>query len=368
MTDWAAVRAEFPALDRWTFLNTASFGQMPRRGTEAVTRYFSHRDEFACHDFLDWFDDLDRIRESVARLIGAEPSDIAFIPNASTGLSMVLAGLDLKPGDRVVTLEGEFPNFLYLPALLSRREVEFVEVPWEGLYEAVNGSTRIVAVSGVRYTNGFRAPVAELGRRLRERGVMFFLDRTQSVGALRFDAAETGVDVLAVHGYKWMVSPVGAGFLYMRREWRDRIPPNVVGWRSHRDWRNVDNLHHGSPQLKTSAEKYEGGMLPFADLYAMGAAVGMMLEIGVEEIERRVLELAARARAILTELGGEVEHRESQITAAHFPGVDPSPLTRALEERRVLVSARHGHLRVSTHFYNNDDDLETLGRELKRLL
>lgn len=366
--DWAAVRAEFPALERWTFLNTATFGQLPRRTTEAVAQHFAHRDDLACWDFLNWFDDADGVRESVGRLIGASGDDIAFIPNTATGLFTVVSGMEWKSGDRIVILADEFPNYLYLPALVSRWGVEVIETQWEGFYNSIHERTRMVALSTVSYINGFRVPLIETGRFLCERGVLFFVDGTQSVGALKLDVDEAQVDALAVHGYKWLLSPTGAGFLYMRRPLRDRIRPNVIGWRSHKDWREVDNLHHGTPEFKTSAEKYEGAMLPFPELYAMGASVGLMLEIGIAEIERRVLDLADQTRAVLSRLGGEIVAGDSQIVAARFPSSDVSRLARELKERRVLVSARHGNLRVSPHFYNDEADLERFEAELQKLI
>jgi len=98
--NWAEVRAEFPALADWTYLNTATFGQLPKRATDAVAAHFAHRNRMACADYLEWFDDADRIRESIGRLIHCEAADIAFVPNASMALSMLFGGLDWKPGDR----------------------------------------------------------------------------------------------------------------------------------------------------------------------------------------------------------------------------------------------------------------------------
>ncbi len=368
MTDWNAIRAEFPALEKWTYLNSATFGQVPRRAVEACAGHFARRDEQACSDFLDWFDDADRLRGSLAKLIHASPDDIAFVRNTAAALGLLVNGIDWRSGDNVVTLAGEFPNYLYLPALVERRGVEFREAPWPGLLDAVDGRTRLVALSEVNYASGFRPPLAEISRFLRERGVIFFVDGTQSVGALRFDVQITDPDALAAHGYKWMCSPMGAGFFYIAPRLRKKLPPSEAGWRSHRAWRQVDDLHHGPPEMVEAAEKYEAGGLPFALLYAMEAAVNLMLEIGLDRIEQRVLELACSARERLRHLGAEVNETGSQIVAAKFPGIDPSPLARELKSRRILVAARHGFLRVSPHFYNNADDLDRLASELRRLL
>ncbi len=198
--------------------------------------------------------------------------------------------------------------------------------------------------------------------------MLLFVDGTQSVGALQFDVGRLQPDMLAVHGYKWLLCPNGAGFLYVRPELRDRLPASVIGWRSHRDWRAVDNLHHGAPEASPRAEKYEGGMLPFALIYAMGASVEMMLDIGPAVIEERVLELADGVRQLLSECGATVASYRSPIVAGQFPGRDAAALARSLRDRRVLVSARHGSLRVSPHLYNNEQDLESFGRELRAVL
>ncbi len=129
--DWQRIREEFPGLRNWTYLNTATFGQIPRRASDAVAAHFVRRDESACIDFLSWFDDADHMRALAGQLINADASDIAFIPNASSALSLLIEGIDWKPGDRIVTLKDEFPNNIYHPALLQQRGVEFVEAEWD---------------------------------------------------------------------------------------------------------------------------------------------------------------------------------------------------------------------------------------------
>jgi len=366
--DWNAVRAQFPALQNWTYLNTATYGQVPRRATERQAWHFAHRDELACWDFVTWFDDMDRVRDLIGRLIHCERNDIAFVQNASTALALIVGGLDWKQGDRVVTLEGEFPNNIYAPSVLARRGIDFVETSWENFYAAVDDRTRLVAISSANYITGFVPPLEEISAFLRRRGVLLYVDGTQTVGALQFDVRCVQPDMLAVHGYKWLNSPDGAAFMYVAPGLRQQLDPVVVGWRSHRGWRNVDNLHHGVPEFAESAEKYEGGMLPFALLYAMGASIEFILEIGPDAIERRVLGLAEQVREIARRLGGEPVSVDSAIVSVRFPGRDPSPLARALKEKHVLVAARHGLLRISPHFYNNESDLEQLSNALTHSL
>ena len=368
--DWGRVREEFPGLRNWTYLNTATFGQIPQRSSDAVAAHFWHRQESACTDFLSWFDNADELRGLIGRLIHCEASDVAFIQNAASALSLLIEGIDWKPGDRIVTLKDEFPNNIYGPALLAREGVEFVEADWDGLLEAVTPRTRAVVLSTVNYTNGFRPPLEQIAPVLRERNVIFYVDGTQSLGALPFDVRQVQPDMFAVHGYKWMLCPNGAGFMYVRPGFRECLRPSVVGWRSHKGYRAVDNLHHGAPEFAESAEKYEGGMLAFPLLYGMQASVEMFLEMGTDVIEKRVMELAGQTRGVLRKAGAQLleGHYDSPIIAARFEGIDASTLASELKARRVVVSARHGNLRVSPHFYNNEADIAHFERSLGEIL
>jgi cysteine desulfurase/selenocysteine lyase len=368
-TDWKTLRVEFPALAQWTYLNTATFGQMPRCAAAAVARHFARRDELACSDFMGWFDDCDRIRARIAEFIHCQPADIAFIHNASAALSLLLGGLDWKTGDQIVTLADEFPNHYYYPSHLRGCGVEFVETAWESFYDRLTPCTRLVAISTVNYSTGFRPPLVEISEALRRRGIMLYLDGTQSLGALQFDVSRIRPDLFAVDAYKWLLSPNGAGFMYVSPELRERLAPAVIGWRSHSGWRNHENLHHGAPQFASEAEKYEGGMLPFALLYAMDAVVEMMQAMGPERIERRVMELAAKTQDVLRAAGAVLPadsspHYDSPIVTARFAGRDAPAIARELQARKVLVAARHGNLRVSPHFYNDEADLSRLADAL----
>src|SRR5262249_23942320 len=153
------------------------------------------------------------------------------------------------------------PNQVYVSAVLSRFGARLRAVTWPEFYRSVHERTRLVVLSTVNYATGFRLPVEAVSRFLRERGVLLYLDGSQSVGALEFDIELARPSVMCVDAYKWMLSPNGAGFLYVDPALRQQLPAIVVGWRSDRDWRCVDNLNHGEPVFAESAEKYEGGML-----------------------------------------------------------------------------------------------------------
>jgi selenocysteine lyase/cysteine desulfurase len=364
--DWQAIRREYPALEGRTFLNTATFGQLSRRTVGAMHAHIEHRQKTACGHFLSWFDDHDRLRTKLARLIRAEAADIAFIPNAAAALGLLTAGIEWQEGDEIAILENEFPNQIYAPKHLAGRGVAVREQPWPQLLDAITPRTRLVTVSSVNYSTGFRVPLEPIAQRCRETGALFYLDGTQSCGALDFDFSAVQPDMYSVNCYKWMLAPNGAAFMAVHPRLRDRLQPLSIGWRSHEGWRNVDNLHQGAPVFKTSAEKYEGGMLPSVVLYALESSVDFLLETGLDAVEARDLSLAAEVRAAAARLGGaSLPYPDSAIAALRFEGVDSSALARALKARDIQVSARYGLLRVSTHFYNDLSDVETLESALR---
>ncbi len=375
--DWRAVRDLFPVLRQWTYLNTATFGPIPTTAVAAALKHFEQRDETASRDFLEWFDHLDVIRAKIARLIGADAADIGFCPNAGTGLSWLLQGINWRSGDEVVATANEFPNNLYAPALLRDRGVALNELSIESdtfdpqmLLDAVSPRTRLVILSSVSYSSGLRMPLEILAPEFKRRGVITCVDATQSAGALRHDMSVTPVDYFIVHGYKWICSPTGAGFVYVSPETREWLAPSVVSWRSHRDWRNVDQLHHGRPDLSAEASRYEGGIQNFSGLCAMEAVLDLLNELTPEVVEPRVLDLAAKCRVVLEHCGGTLsatgsEAYRSQIVTAEFPGRDVSQLSETLERAKIAVAARKGRLRVSPHFFNSDADIEAMAAALE---
>ena len=175
-------------MKKCTYLDTASFGQLPVCAAEAMIGHLTQRDQTASSQYMSWFDDMDVLRGKCAKLINCAGSDIAFVPSASSGLSCLMQGLDWKVGDEVLTLADEFPNQLYQGPPTTRLGAVHRAVSWGEFYSSINERTRLVLMSTVNYASGFRPPIEEIARYLRQRGVLLYLDGTQSVGALRFDA------------------------------------------------------------------------------------------------------------------------------------------------------------------------------------
>ena len=379
IADVSQLREEFPVLEEWVYLNTAGFGPVPRFALEAADRFSARRTQGASLDFLDWYSEADQVRSSAARLIGASGDDIAFVPSAGVGLGWLMGGMDWREGDHIVTLEHEFPNNLYFPEVLAKKGVRFtrVEIPngvfsLDRLMSALTSRTRLVLLTWINYSTGLRVPLEAIGVELRDRGIVFCVDGTQGVGALRLDVDKARIDFLVADAYKWLLSPPGIGFAYVSARVREWLAPAVYSWRSHKNWRDVNQLHDGAPELPDGAIRYEGGMQNFGGIFALGAVLDWMHELGPRSVEERVLELASKTRVVLRNRGGRLAADQgpgydSPIVTARFPGVEAARLAKGLEIERIAVTARKGNLRVSPHLFNSEEDLETLSAALKRL-
>jgi len=318
--------------------------------------------------FSLWEERVAGVRGLVAKLIGAGPQEIAFVKNTSEALSIVASGLDWKAGDNVVTARGEFPSNVYPWMHLERLGVEcrFIE-PRQGritlreIEPAVDGRTRVLALSSVSFTTGFRLDLASVASFCMERDVIFVVDGIQSVGALPIDVKALGVPVLAFGAKKWVMGPDGIGVLYVEEELMERILPVEVGWKS-----VVEPYDYLDYRLEwpPTAERYECGGLNYLGIHALGAAVELLLEVGLDRVwdairswhDAAAEELFWRRAEIVSPWeAGE----RSGILSFRVKG-DPQELARFLWEARVLVRERAGAVRLSPHFYANDEDRERL--------
>jgi selenocysteine lyase/cysteine desulfurase len=311
-----------------------------------------------------------RIRRAAAHLISAHQDEIAFTHSISHGLNIVAAGLDWRPGDNLICAETEFVANVYPWTNLQARGVKVRFAPArenrilvDDVAALIDHRTQLVAISFVEFSTGYRNDLDSLATLCRDRGVYLCIDSIQGLGALRFSVRNTPVDFVAAHAAKWMLGPIGAGFLYMRRELIEHLSPTMAGWRSvvHRD----DYLRYDSP-LRESAERFEPGSLNIAGLLGMEAAIELLLTVGLPDIEARILSLTDRLIAGLEArqyiITSPIAHygERSGIVCFQHPSTDTAAVLSRLEEAGVIVSLRGGAIRVSPHFYNTEGDIEHL--------
>jgi selenocysteine lyase/cysteine desulfurase len=364
------LRSLFPFTAAGTvYLNHAGTSPLSTRVVETMTQYLHERSDGTIENYVNDMKMVTRLRSMVQRLIGApSPDRISFHANTSDAINIVAAGLQWKPGDRVLLNSIEFPANVY-PYLNVRRhgvEIDFLDsasgrVPLETIEQGITARTRLLALSAVQFLSGYRADLEAIGRMCRSRGVIFAVDGIQAVGAVRMDVQRMNIDALAAGCQKWQMGPQGAGFLYLTEELQHRIHQATLGWLS------VDNpweFYNYAQPLAASARRYEGGTLTVPSLWGMEAALGTLLDVGMDAVEDQILALT---EILIEEFSadGSIDlytppdrhHRAGIVTLNLPPHVDQRTTFRTLAGRKLITAIREGKLRLSPHFYNSPDDM-----------
>lgn len=269
----------FPILRKLDFFNHAGVAPISGPAAKRLQDYATHAAERA---YLDggWYREVKEIRKLAATLIGAAgPEEIAFVPNTSTGLSLVAKGLPLSAGDRVIISDVEYPANRYPWEDLRRRGVELIEVGQypdgridvQSVCDAINDRTRVVSLSHVQYASGFRIDLKPVSEMVHRAGGYLCVDAIQSCGVLPVDVAAMGIDFLSADGHKWMLGPEGAGIFYCRRDLCPLLHPNVVGWMNMVDAGNYGDYRF---ELQEDARRFEPGSWNVPGILALGAACG----------------------------------------------------------------------------------------------
>jgi selenocysteine lyase/cysteine desulfurase len=352
MTDWNALRAHFPALEGRAYLNTAGGGPMGREATDAVRAYYDEFYREGDTRFRTCLEHVEETRVQLARVLNTSPRDVAFLGNASQGLNVVADMLD----GNVVAFADEFPS-VTLPWLQRERSVRFVDSP-DAMEDALTTETDILAVSFVQYKTGHRLDLKRIGDLCRSRNIRLVVDATQGFGVFPIDLERTPVDALVFSGYKWANAGYGIAPLYVARTLLEEHGLPAAGWRSAQE---PYDLEATKLDLTTDARGLELGHPPFASVFALGGALDLIESIGLEAIESRVQDLVDELHRRLDARGIAIESprardRRSGITMVHVS--DPTATAAGLADKNILVSALGDGLRVSLHYYNNEDDIE----------
>lgn len=361
-------RAQFPVTAAWAFLDHAAVAPLPAPAVAALREY---AESVAAHGVTAvgrWVGRMAQVRALAARLIGADdPNDVYFVPNTTHGIGVVAEGFPWRPGDNVVLAAEEYPANQYPWMNLTHRGVEVRAVPSRGsrveiddLRAAMDARTRVLSASAVQFASGFRTDLDALGELCRARGVFFFVDAIQALGAFPMDVRRTPVDALAADSHKWLLGPEGAGFGYIRREWVERLHPIGVGAFSVENPLAFSTIEF---RLKPHAGRWEGGALNVGGLSAMGASIDLLLGAGVANVARRVLELTDRLCDRALARGWQVfssraPAERSGIVSLVHPALPPEEVVKRCRAAGVAVNARGGRVRVSPHAYNTEGEIE----------
>ena len=362
--------AEFAWTAEATYLNNASIGPLPERTRRVLDDFSAQRTAPHCLSDRGLHDMLATTRKTIARLLNAEVEEIALCPNTSLGLSIAAGALPLERGDTVLLSDREFPSNVY-PWLRLRERGMAVELApttdlgWPNeaylLERLRDPAVRVLAISLVQFSNGFRADLARLGERCKANGTYLVVDAIQGLGQCPLDVRSVPVDMLASGGQKWLLSPWGSGFLYVRRELVARLDPPVLGWMSFEGTDDFTHLTQYDTTLRGDARRFEVATLPFQDMLGMAESVNLLLEIGIEPIRayletlrRPLFDAAARGDIeVISPMDGV---HESAIVCVRLPHV--AEAYHRLRQAGVVCVMREGAIRLSPHCYNTVDEME----------
>ncbi|MEN6627941.1 MAG: aminotransferase class V-fold PLP-dependent enzyme [Candidatus Sumerlaeia bacterium] len=362
------LNVEFPVLEKINFLNHAAVAPMPRRSADMVRLFATEAMEQGSVAWPLWAGRVKQARVRAAQLLGCGEDEVTFSHNTTHGLLCVANSLPWRPGDNIVTAAGEFPANVYpwrnlaplgvaIRTVAERPDRSFSA---DDFAAAIDSRTRLIAISLVQYGTGCRMPVEAIAEICRKRGILLCLDAIQAAGAMPTLVDELGCDFLTADGHKWLLGPEGAGILYVKRERLDMLGNAMTGWIGR--VRPNDYTDFEQP-LAHAASRFEEGSHNAVGIGALGESIGLILEVGIDEVWRRIEAVTARIDEGARRLGLEVvsprgEGVRSGIIAITRAGLDVDTCAKALAEKKIYVAARRGWLRLSPHFYNTLEQMD----------
>jgi selenocysteine lyase/cysteine desulfurase len=365
-------RREFPwaAAGESVYLNNASTGPLPERTLRALGEFNALRG--APHRLTDdlQFTTLTRSRELLAALVHASPGEIALATNTSYGINLAAQSLPLATGDVVLGVDREFPANIY-PWMNAARQrgIEFRLLPCrdglpsedELIGELDDSRVKVVALSWVAFASGYTFDLARVGAACRERGIYFVVDAIQGLGARTVDLRQVPVDILACGAQKWLLSPWGSGFVYIRRELFEILPPHDVSWMAVRGSDDFRRLVDYDLTWRDDARRYELITLPFQDFAGMNASLALLHEVGpapaaahVQRLSDLIVQWAHDADGVTLVTPAEPHHRAGIVCVRP---ADATTASQALRAAGVVHSVREGAIRLAPHWYNTEEEV-----------
>jgi selenocysteine lyase/cysteine desulfurase len=374
--DW---RKEFHDFEDTTYLNVAAQGPLPKVAARAALDALEWKKNPARLPEEAYFGLPNRVRKAIAQIIGATPDEIAITAGASAGLAAVAAGIRWHPEDEVLIAQGEFPAHFstWMPLaeggrltvrIVSPRKTWFLTA--DDFLDCLSPRTRLISTSLVRFESATRIDAARLAAACRDKGILLLLDISQCAAAMPLDIRALGADIAVCSGYKWLLSPYGTGFFWIRRELIDSEQfdaPAPFYWMALQGAERFHSLGMNGWKPVRQARRWDSPeTASFFNLAPMAASLEFLLAAGIETVWEHnkglinlLIERLPRDRCRLAS-PAEWEARGPFVCVAARSPEKTAALYERLREGKVMVSLREGALRIAPHLYNTERDIERL--------
>jgi kynureninase len=362
-------RPEFPGLERSTYMNTCSLGQLSRRSISAMNRYMETWLSYGASAWYElWLGEMADARARFARLINASPEEVAILPSVGVALSIIGSSLDYRQRNEVVTTEMDFPTIPYQWMARGGEGVNVrllqtpdrVHVPQEEFAAAITERTALVATTHVLFTSGWIQDIAAISRMAHDAGALSVVDGYQAAGQIPVDVKAADVDVYISGGLKWLLGGPGIVFMYVRQELIPQLDSTTTGWFAARD---MFKFNPERFERAEDARRFEPGTPAVAAVYTANAGMSIIEEIGIDAIRARTraldLDLIDRLHAagLQPRIPSDLDRHAGIVM---LPVEDPAGLVKGLKERNVIIDYRPGAVRLSPYFYNNEEENQIL--------
>lgn len=373
-------RAETPGCATVLHLNNAGMGLTPAPVLDAVKEHIDLEARLGGYEAADRANPaVERVYDAAAELIGAGRHEIAIVENATRAWDMAFYGLKFQKGDRILTAEAEYASNYIAFLQVARRDGAIVEpVPSDALGQLdtkalermIDGRVKLIAVTHVPTNGGLVNPAEEIGRIARANAIPYLLDACQSVGQLPVDVAKIRCDMLSATGRKYLRGPRGTGFLYVRKDFLDKLEPPFLDLHA-AQWVSPERY-----EIRGDARRFENWECNVAAKIGLGVAIDYALEWGMDAIWQRIQALADNLRGQLAKIPGvavrDLGAVKGGIVTFTKDGLTPDQIKAALAEQRINVSAsgRSSTLldmtarrldkvvRSSVHYYNSEAEID----------
>lgn len=372
------VRKLFPITEEFCYLDAASLAPSNIYTKKAIEDFYDDALRYGISKFESWKDKIEECRKEAASLIKAKKSEIALVKNASEGINLTALLISWKKGDRIILFKDDFPANIYPFLNLRKKGVDVIFLESQSLYEIEKAikkyEPKLLSISSVFYESGYRSDIEGIGKICKKFNVLFHVDATQSLGALELDVKKSYIDFLSSSGYKWLLSPLGTGIFFIRKELLEEFEMPFLGWLSIKNGWKLEKKYNNYKLLE-SAKRFEFGSFNFSCFIGMLSSLKIIKKAGIKNIEKHVLKLRGTLKEELKTLEEKKKIRIIDMPEEHASAIfsfyeikKKKRITKHMLIKSKVIATVRENIRLSPHIYNNEEDCIKASKVIKNLI